>query len=478
MSQFDLVIQKGTVVTADDVFEADVGIAEGMIVALGQGLTGERAIDVEGKYVLPGLIDAHVHLQLPVGGQISADDFETGSIAAACGGTTTIVDFVTPRRGQALDDAVCERRAEADGWVVVDYALHLTAIDALPDTLSVLPTLAGQGYTTLKLYTTYPTVRVSDGEMLALFEVCRENGILPLIHAENDAGIAYLQRRFLAQGNTGVEWHARSRPPIVEAEAVQRVLALASLVGTPIYLVHLSTEEAVECVRAARDRGQTVYAEVCAQHLLLSDRMYDRPDFESANFVLSPPLRGAQHQKALWRALARGELDVVSTDHCPWTRAQRECGREDFTRIPNGIPGIETRGQLIWEEGVNKARLSLERMVEVCATAPARLMGLYPRKGTIAVGSDADLAIWDPARSWTLRADELHHTVDHCPYEGWQGHGAPCTVLLRGQVIVRDGEFIGRTGQGVFVPRCELTARQASQATYKQSFLQANDTQT
>ncbi len=451
MTRFDCVVRQGRVVTAGGVFLADVGIFAGKIAALGQGLAGKQTLDAEGRYVLPGLIDAHVHMQLPVGGLVSADDFESGSIAAACGGTTTIVDFVTPQRGQALAQAVDERRAEADGRVAVDYALHLTAVDALPETLAALPALARQGYTTLKLYTTYPAVRVSDAEMLALFEACRENGILPLVHAENDAGIAHLQRRFLAQEHSGVEWHARSRPPLVEAEAVHRVLALAALADVPVYLVHLSAQESVAGVRAARDRGQTVYAEVCIQHLLLSDQAYDQPGFAGANFVLSPPLRPAGHQEALWRALAQGELDVASTDHCPWTREQR--GRGDFTRIPSGLPGVETRARLMWEKGVNQGRLGIERMVEVCAAAPARLLGLYGRKGVIGVGSDADLVIWDPHKPWTLRADELHQRVDHCPYEGWTGRGAPEMVLLRGEIIVRDGQFVGRAGQGVFVPR-------------------------
>jgi len=453
MPQFDLVIQKGTVVTADDLAQVDVGIVGDKIAALGQGLTGQEVIDAEGKYVLPGLIDVHVHMQLPVGEQISADDFETGTIAAACGGTTTLIDFVTPQRGQSLVEAVSERRAQADGRVAVDYALHLTAVDAQTETLTALPALATQGYTTLKLYTTYPALRVDDGELLTLLNGCRENGILPLIHAENDAAIAYLQRRFLSQGNTAAIWHARSRPPLVEAEAVQRVLTLAALVGTPVYLVHLSTQDAIAAVRAARRRGQVVYAEVCIQHLLLSERAYDRPPFEAANFVLSPPLRASHHQRALWRALTRGELNVVSTDHCPWTRAQRERGHNDFTRIPNGLPGVETRPLLLWETGVNRGRLSISHMVEVCATAPAQLMGLYPRKGTVAVNSDADLVIWNPDRLWTLHAHELHQHVDHCPYEGWHGRGAPEWVLLRGQVIVQEGRWVGHCGQGQFICR-------------------------
>lgn len=451
--EFDLVVQKARVVNADGVLEADVGILGDKIAALGQGLAGRQVICAEGKWVLPGLIDAHVHLELPVGELVSADDFESGTIAAACGGTTTIIDFVTPQRGQPLAEAVAERRAQADGRVAVDYALHLTAVDARAETLAALSALAAQGYPTLKLYTTYPSLRVGDDELLALFACCRENGLLPLVHAENDAAISYLQHRFLSQGYTEARWHARSRPPLVEAEAVHRVLMLAGVVGTPLYLVHLSTREALREVRAARKRGQTVWAEVCVQHLLLSERAYEQPNAEAMNLVLSPPLRAAEHQRALWRALGRGELDVVSTDHCPWTRAQRERGSADFTRIPNGIPGVETRARLLWQAGVNRRRLSISRLVEVCATTPARLMGLYPRKGAVAVGSDADLVIWDPRRPWTLRAGDLHQRVDHCPYEGWRGQGAPEWVLLRGQVIVQDGQFVGHCGQGHFIPR-------------------------
>jgi dihydropyrimidinase len=453
MAELDLVIQNGTIVTAGDVFDADVGIAGAKIVALGDKLTGRRALDAQGMYVLPGFVDAHVHMQLPIGDMVSADDFCSGTIAAACGGTTTILDFVTPERGQPLFEAVAARRAEADGRVAVDYALHLTAVDAAPPTLDALSALAGQGYTSLKMYTTYPALKVNDGEMLALLQTCQEQGILPLVHAENHHAIEYLRARLLAQGKTGPKWHPHSRPPLVEAEAVHRVLALAGLVDAPLYIVHLSCAESLAALQFARSRGQTAYAEVCTQHLLLSDQAYHLPDLEGANFVLAPPLRSASHQEALWHALAHGQLDVVSTDHCPWTREQRARGRDNWARIPNGMPGVETRMPLIFQEGVNAGRLSLRRMVDVCATTPARLMGLYPRKGTVAIGSDADLVLFDPSQEWTLRASQLHQNVDHCPYEGWRGRGYPHTVLLRGQIIVRDGRFVAQTARGTFIPR-------------------------
>ncbi|MBN1582709.1 MAG: dihydropyrimidinase [Anaerolineae bacterium] len=457
MPQFDLVVQNGTIVTASDVYHTDVGIIGGKIAALGRCLVADQVLDASNKYVFPGFVDFHVHMQLQVGdavaGIVSADDFRTGSIAAACGGTTTIVDFVTPERGQSLTQAVEQRRANADGRVAIDYALHLTAVDATPCTLAALPELAAQGYSTLKMYTTYDTLKVNDADMLALLQACRDNGILALVHAENHDSIAYLQRKLVSENKTGPEWHPFSRPPLVEAEAVHRVLTLAHLVGAPLYLVHLSCAESLAAVRAARERGQSVFAEVCAQHLLLSDQVYRLPAFQAANFVLAPPLRDASHQDVLWRALSGGELNVVSTDHCPWTRAQRERGKTKFTDIPNGIPGVETRVPLIFYKGVIAGRLTLARFVDVCATTPARLAGLYPRKGTITVGSDADLVIFDPARPWMLSAKTLHHNTDHCPYEGWQGQGYPETVLLGGRTIVLDTEFVGNPGMGHFLAR-------------------------
>jgi dihydropyrimidinase len=303
------------------------------------------------------------------------------------------------------------------------------------------------------MYTTYPAVKVSDREMLTVLQACREQGLLPLVHAENHDGIAHLQCQLVTEGKTSPEWHPHSRPPLVEAEAVARVLVLVQLVHAPLYLVHLSCAESLAAVRAARERGQAVFAEVCAQHLLLSDQAYRLPAFEGANFVLSPPLRPAWHQDALWQALANGQLNVVATDHCPWTQAQRERGRDDFRNIPNGLPGVETRIPLIFDRGVNAGRLPVWRFVDVCATTPARLAGLYPRKGTIAIGSDADLVIFDPGRPWTMSAVTLRQNTDHCPYEGWQGQGYPDTVLLRGQVVVRNAEPVGKARLGRFIPR-------------------------
>jgi len=449
----DLVIKNGIVVTAADVFRADVGIVGEKIVALGQELQGREEIDANGLYVFPGFIDAHVHLSLPAGELISSDDFTTGTIAAACGGTTTVLAFVTPERGQSLHEAVCARRAEADGCVAVDYSLHLTAVDATERTRQELAELSVQGYTSLKLYTTYPAVMTNDEEMLLLLETCRQHRILPIVHTENHAAIEYLKARLLAAGYTDPTAHPRSRPPLVEAEAAQRVLTLAALTDCPMYIVHLTCLETLAAVEQARARGQRVYAEVCPQHLLLSEDNYARPDFEGAKYVLSPPLRDKSHWEPLWRALAAGRLDTVATDHCPWTLEQKALGQGDFTKIPNGAPGVETRVPLMYHYGVNEGRLTLQRFVEACATAPARLFGLYPRKGTIVPGSDADLVLFDPQREVTLSYRTLHQRVDYCPYEGWTVRGYPVTVLVRGRVVVRDMEFVGQVGWGQFLAR-------------------------
>jgi len=448
----DLVIKNGTIVTASDIYQADIGVEGEKIVLMGHGLSGQEVIDATGCYVFPGFVDAHVHLSLVVGDMVSSDDFTTGTIAAACGGTTTVLDFVTPEPGQSLPEATIARRREADGQVAIDYGLHLTAIDAAPQTLQALPELAAQGYTSLKLYTTY-AMRLDDDQLLRLLAVARECQLLPLVHTENHAAIAYLQARFLAEGKTGPRYHPLSRPPVVEAEAADRVLTLAGLTGTPVCIAHLTCRETLAAVARARSRGQAVYAEVCPQHLLLSIDAYDRPGFEGARFVLSPPLRPRSHWQPLWQALADGGLQAVSTDHCPWTLEQKRRGCDDFTQIPNGVPGIETRVPLLYSEGVGKGRLSLNRFVEVCATGPARLFGLYPQKGTIAVGSDADLVLWDPNKEHTLTQENLHMNVDYSPYEAITVKGYPILVLLRGQVIVRDNEFVGQVGAGRFLKR-------------------------
>ncbi len=451
----DLLVQGGTVVTAAGQLRADVLCRDGRIVAVGKGLlaTGAEVLEASGCYILPGGVDAHVHLQMPVGEFTSSDDFYSGTVAAACGGTTTIVDFATQERGQPLAEAVALRRVEADGAVAVDYSLHLAVTDAGVETLRALPGLVAQGYRSIKLYTVYPALCLEDEAILALLAAARGAGALPLVHCENRAIVEHCTRALLAAGKTAPLYHPRARPAVAESEAVARVLALAEVAGTPIVVAHLSCRRSLEEVRRARGRGQTVHVETCPHYLLLDEQEYARPGFQGAPFVLTPPLRTRADQQALWLALAAGEIDLISTDHCPWSLAQKERGRDDFSRIPNGAPGIETRMMLLWSEGVRTGRLTPERFVEVTATEPARLYGLYPRKGTIAVGADADLAVWDPAREVTLRAASLHQRVDHCPYEGWTVRGYPRDVLLRGRAIVRQGRFVGERGWARFVGR-------------------------
>ncbi|MGB9723187.1 MAG: dihydropyrimidinase [Chloroflexia bacterium] len=452
-----LLIRGGTVVTVGGSFPADVLCREGRIAALlapGAGRPEGEVLDASGCYVLPGGVDAHVHLQMPVGEIVSADDFMSGTIAAACGGTTTVVDFATQERGQPLEEAVALRRAEADGKVAVDYSLHLAVTDASEETLRALPRLVEAGYASFKLYTVYPALGLEDGEILCLLKVARETGAMPLVHCENRAIVEHGTRRLLAAGKREPRYHPQARPDLAEAEAVRRILALAETADSPVCIAHLSTRRALGEVCRARTRGQRVYIETCPQYLLLTEEEYARPGFEGAKYVLTPPLRKDADREALWTALAQGEVDLLSTDHCPWNyRGQKERGREDFSLIPNGLPGIETRLVLLWSEGVGKGRLSPERFVALTATNPARLFGLYPRKGAIAPGADADLAILDPARRVTLRAEALHQRVDYCPYEGWEVVGYPRDVLVRGRPVVREGRFVGEAGWGTFVPR-------------------------
>jgi dihydropyrimidinase len=449
----DCVVKNGTVVTAASTMRADIGIEGERIAAIAEDVDGDRVIDARGHYVFPGFVDAHVHLQMAVGDICTGDDFASGTIAAACGGTTTVIDFTPNVRGDDLRESTTARRAEADPNVAADYSLHLTLPDASEQTLAQLPGLAEAGYVSAKLYTTYEPIRVTDGEILQLLEATRDCGILPMVHTENHDAIAYLTAELLREGKTAPKNHPLSRPPLVEAEAANRVAVLAQLVGAPVYIAHLTCKETLDMVLVARQRGQRIYAETCPQYLFLSQEDYERPGFEGAKFVLSPPLRDRSNWNVLWQALATGQLQAVSTDHCPWYyETQKVLGRDSFAKIPNGAPGIETRVPLLFSEGVGKGRLSLERFVEVCATNPARLHGLYPRKGTIAVGSDADLVIYDPDKEVTLSHKTLHQQVDYCPFEGRTLRGYPRAVLLRGQVIVQDGEFVGKVGQGQFVP--------------------------
>ncbi len=454
---FDRVIANGTLVTAEATVRADLGILGGQIAAVGVGLAGCETIDAAGMLVLPGAVDEHVHLQMPVGEFASSDDFYSGTVAAACGGTTTVLDFVEPRPGQDLLEALAVRRAEADGRVVVDYGLHMTLARADDETLAQVPACVAAGVSSFKLYMAYEGLRLDDGGLLRALAALRQHGGRALVHAENHHAIAYLIAQALAEGRTGPENHPLTRPVWMEAEAVGRLLALARVTGTALVVAHLSCAVGLEEVRRARARGQTLWVETCPQYLLLDEAEYSRPGFEGAKFVMSPPLRTRADREALWAGLAAGEVDTVATDHCPFFfETQKTRGLHDFSRIPGGAPGIETRLALLYTYGVRAGRLSPQRWVEVCCTEPARRFGLAPRKGTLAVGADADVVMFDPDRRATLSCQTLHHNVDYTPYEGWEVQGWPVTVLSRGEVIVRDGEFIGAAGRGRFLRTASL----------------------
>jgi len=455
---FDTIITNGRVVTASDTYASDVAIGNGKIVALGQSLPPENAsriIDAAGKYVLPGGIDVHTHIDMPFGGTTSSDDFETGTRAAAFGGTTTLIDFAIQYKGQTLRTAFDTWMQKASAKAVCDYAFHCIITELADAQLDEMNALVREGVTSFKLFMAYPGVfMLDDGSIFKALRTTAKNGGLVCMHAENGNAIDVIVQQALAEGKKAPKYHALTRPTTAEAEATSRAIALAEMAGAPVYIVHLSCNDALEKVREARDRGLPVYAETCPQYLYLSIENFDVPDFEGAKYVFTPPLREKWHQEKLWNGLKSDHLQVVSTDHCPFCfKEQKELGRGDFTKIPNGGPGVEHRMSLIYSGGVAAGRFSVNRFVELVSTTPAKLFGLYPRKGTIAVGSDADLVIFDPNRKHTISAKTHHMRVDYSMFEGIQVMGMPVTVLSRGRVVVESDKFLGRAGAGEFVKR-------------------------
>ncbi len=460
---YDTVIRNGTVVTRIGLVQTDLGIMGEQIATIDRGLDGAQVIDAAGKLVIPGGIDPHVHLQMPAGPVTSSDDWRTGTVAAACGGTTTVIDFVEPEKG-SLIQGLADRRAEAEGaksgngGAVVDFGLHMTIMDVQPTTLAEIPFVVRSGCTSFKTYLTYEGFKLDDGELLAAYEAVAEAGGLALVHAENDGIVNRLKARFLREGHFEPRWHPRSRPGPAEAEAVVRALAVAEVAGCPLYVVHVSTARGADAVAHARGRGQHAYGETCPQYLLLTEAEYERPGFEGAKFVCSPPLRPESDREGLWARMVAGDLSTVGTDHCPFFyRGQKDLGRPDgqhppFSRIPGGMPGVESRLALLYSFGVGQGWLSVEQWVELCCTAPARIFGLAGRKGELVEGADADVVIFDPERSVTLSPAVLHENCDYTPYEGFRLKGYPVLTMLRGRVIVRDGNFVGE-GAGRYLVR-------------------------
>ena len=455
---FDTIIANGTVVTATDTTLADVGIEGGVVRAVAQSLPKEKAkkfIDAKGKLVIPGGIDVHTHLDMPFGGTTSADDFETGSRAALFGGTTTLIDFAIQYKGQSLREAWDAWMKKAESRAIGDYGFHCIITD-LPDArLDEMNALVREGVTSFKLFMAYPGVfMLDDATIFKAMRTTAKNGAMVCMHAENGGVIDVIVKQALAEGKTAPKYHALTRPTTAEAEACSRAIALAEMAGAPLYIVHLSCNDALEKVREARDRGLPVYAETCPQYLYLSLENMDEPGFEGAKYVFTPPLREKWNQEKLWQGLKHDHLQVVSTDHCPFCfKEQKELGRDDFTKIPNGGPGIEHRMSLVYSGGVAAGRFSVNRFVETVSTTPAKIFGLYPRKGTIAVGSDADIVVFDPNRKHTISVKTHHMRVDYSMFEGITVTGMPDVVLSRGRVLVEGENFFGKPGTGNFLKR-------------------------
>lgn len=455
-------IKNARIVTSEQDYLADVYIDRDKVTAIGEKLPmrGDKEIDAKGKYLIPGGIDVHTHLDMPFGGTTSSDDFETGTRAAAFGGTTTVIDFAIQSKGMKMREALDVWWKKAEGKACTDYGLHMIITD-LPDAhLEDMNEMVREGLSSFKLFMAYPGVlMVDDATIFKAMRQTAENGALICMHAENGSAIDVIVRRAVAEGKKAPIYHGLTRPTTAEAEAVNRAIALAEIAGVPVYIVHLSCNDALLRVAEARDKGVLAYAETCPQYLFLSIDDLGRPGFEGAKYVFTPPLRETWHQDKLWEGLRINNLQIVSTDHCPFCfKEQKEMGKDDFTKIPNGGPGIENRLQLLFEGGVNKKRISLNRWVEITSTTPAKMFGLYPKKGSIAVGSEADLVIWDPNAEHVISAKTHHMRVDYSMFEGFTVKGNAETVMSRGEVIVDKGSWLGKPGRGKFVKRDAFAA--------------------
>jgi dihydropyrimidinase len=451
------VIRNGRVVTAIDDYRADILIEDGLVSMIAKTIDveAERVIDAKGRLVIPGGIDPHTHMELPFGGTSASDDFDTGTVAAAHGGTTTIIDFAVQSKGQELNQALDTWFAKAEGKTSVDYGFHLICTDLPDERLPQIKSLIDQGVSSFKLFMAYPGVfLVDDATIYKAMLTAGEYGGLICMHAENGVVIDAIVKRALAEGKTAPKYHALTRPTKAEAEGVHRAIALADMAHSPVYIVHLSCSDALDEVTRARDNGISAFAETCPQYLFLDYSVYEQPGFEGAKWVMTPPIREKWNQEKLWRGLQFNDLQVISTDHCPFCfKEQKELGRDDFSKIPNGGPGVEHRMSLVFNGGVAQGRISLNRFVELTSTAAAKIFGLFPRKGTIAVGSDADIVIFDPDEEMTISAKTHHMRVDYSAYEGMKVRGVTKTVLSRGEVVIEEGTYVGRKGHGQFLKR-------------------------
>ena len=450
-------IKNGRIITAEQDYSADIFIENDKITLIGTDLkmNADKSIDAKSKYVIPGGIDVHTHLDMPFGGTTSSDDFETGTKAAAFGGTTSLIDFAIQPKGGSMREGLDTWRAKAEGKATIDYGFHMIITDLPDERLSEMDEMVKEGVTSFKLFLAYPGVlMVDDATIYKAMQQTKKNGALVCMHAENGMAIDIIVQQMVAEKKLEPKYHALSRPAAAEGESTNRAIALAEMAGTPVYIVHLTCNDALTKVADARDRGLPSYAETCPQYLYLSMDDISKPGFEGAKYVFSPPVREKWHQEKLWAGLQQNDLQVVSTDHCPFNfKGQKDLGKDNFTKIPNGGPGLENRLHLTYQGGVNEGRFSVNRWVEINSTNPAKIFGMYPRKGTIAVGSDADIVIWNPDKEHTISAKTHHMRVDYSMFEGMKIKGNAETVLSRGEVIVQNNKFLGSKGRGNFLKR-------------------------
>ncbi len=450
-------IKNGRIITATDDYHADVLIDGETVSTIGAKINepADKTIDAAGKLVIPGSIDPHVHMQLPFGGTVSSDDFRSGTLAAAFGGTTTIIDFAIQYHGKTFQQTIDDWHAKADGKCAIDYSYHLAITEYEPRHKPEFAKVIDQGITTFKLFMAYPGVfMIDDQTMFRVMQSAGEAGGLTLVHAENGDAITELINNLLAQGKVEPKYHAQSRPPVMQADGVARAVRVAEAARAPVFIVHVSCEAAMIELQRSRDAGNRSFGETCTQYLFLDETCYDQPDFEGAKFVFTPPLVSKGNIEPLWKGLNLGYLQEVSTDHCPFNfKGQKELGRGDFTKIPNGGPGVEDRLSLVYDGAVVKRGFSLNKWVDITSTASAKMFGMFPKKGTIAVGSDADIVLFDPNVERTISAKTHHMNCDYSLFEGWKIKGLPETVLSRGKVIIEKGQYQGRAGDGQFLRR-------------------------
>ncbi|MGF1470734.1 MAG: dihydropyrimidinase [Rubrobacteraceae bacterium] len=453
-----LLFTGGRVVTAAGSYRADVLVEDETVVAVGTGLdaNGAEEVDASGKLVMPGFIDAHTHMDMPFGGTMTADDWATGTEAAAAGGTTMIIDFALQEEGGTLAGAFDQWTEKSRDKAVIDYSFHVAITDLRDDIKAELPSLAEKGVASVKIFMAYKgtPLHTEDEDLFETLQLSTDAGVLVMVHAENGHAIAKLQQQALARGDVEPKFHALTRPEAVEAEATNRAIRLAEVAGAPILVVHVSCAGALEAIHLAHERGQTVYAETCPQYFAFEYEDLAKEGFEGAKYVCSPPLRDPSNRPALWNGLKFGDLQIFGSDHCSFNyEGQKELGKDDFTLIPNGLPGAEERAMALWTLGVREGKLNENQFVAVLSTNQARIYGAYPRKGALVPGADADVVLWDPELEITATVDNRHSNVDYTPYEGRSFHGGPASVYVRGELVYKDGEVVGERGSGRFIER-------------------------